>query len=182
MNGIFFDKELRLPAKLKFEKLNMTFLENHKRQLEMFRQYIALMLVLITLPALAAEDPDVRELMTAEEFAASGLSGLSNDQMEALNRWLVRYTAEDAARLIKTSPAVKANDRTIRSRIDGDFSGWDGTTRFRLQNGQVWETRSTRRYSYSAINPEVEITRNFLGQHRLVVVDTGKSISVRRIQ
>ncbi len=141
------------------------------------------MLMLATLPALAADDPDIRKLMTEEEFAASGLSRLSNDQMEAINRWLVRYTAGDAAKMISTSPAVQANARAdLRSRIDGEFSGWNGTTRFHLKNGQVWETRSSRRYRYSAIDPEVEITRNFLGQYRMRLVDTGQAISVRRIQ
>ena len=149
----------------------------------MFRHCIALMLTLATLPALAADDPDIRELMTAEEIAASGLSRLSNDQMDAINRWLVRYTARDAAGMISTSPAVKEiTSAAVRSRIDGEFSGWNGPTRFTLKNGQVWETRSTRRYSYSAIDPEVEITRNWLRQYRMRIVDTGRAISVRRIE
>lgn len=149
----------------------------------MFRHCLALMLMLATLPALAADDPDIRKLMTAEEFAATGLSRLSNDEMDAINRWLVRYTARDAAKMISTSPAVKEiAGAAFRSRIDGEFSGWNGRTRFPLKNGQVWETRSSTRYRYSAIDPEVEITRNFLGQYRMRLVDTGRAIFVRRIQ
>ncbi|MDP7455790.1 MAG: hypothetical protein QGF62_04350 [Gammaproteobacteria bacterium] len=141
------------------------------------------MLTLATLPALAADALDIRKLMTAEELAATGLSGLSNDQVDAINCWLARYTAQDAAILKRTSPAVKAVTRaTVRSRIDGEFSGWNGTTRFPLKNGQVWESRSKRRYLYSAIDPEVEITRNWLGLHKLRLMDTGQSISVRRVQ
>ena len=140
-------------------------------------------MVLVTLPALSADDPNIRELMTAEEFAASGLSRLSNAEMDAINRWLVRYTAEDATEMISTSPAVKEIDNAaVSSRIDGAFSGWNGPTRFPLKNGQVWETRSARRYSYSAVDPEVEITKNFLGIFRMRLVDTGRAITVRRIQ
>ena len=115
--------------------------------------------------------------------SASGLSGLSNDEMDAINRWLMRYTAQDAADMISSSPAVSEIESAgIKSKIDGEFSGWNGSTRFPLKNGQIWGTRSTRRYNYSAIDPEVEITRNFLGIYRMRLVDTGKAIHVRRIR
>ena len=121
--------------------------------------------------------------MPEEEFAASGQSRLSDDQMDAINRWLVSYTARDAAGMISTSPAVREiAGAGLKSRIDGEFSGWNGRTRFTLKNGQVWETRSSSRYRYSAIDPEVEITRNFLGQYRMRIVDTRRAICVRRIQ
>jgi hypothetical protein len=34
--------------------------------------------------------------MTPEEFDASGLEKLSPQEIEALNRWIVRYTAHEA--------------------------------------------------------------------------------------
>ena len=121
--------------------------------------------------------------MTTQEFAASGLSRLSNDEMDAINRWLARYTAQDAAEMLNSSPAVSEIESAgIKSKIDGEFSGWNGPTRFPLKNGQIWETRSTRRYNYSAVDPDVEITRNFLGIYRMRLVDTGKAINVRRIR
>jgi len=140
-------------------------------------------MMLATLPALSADDPNIRELMTTQEFAASGLSRLSNDEMDAINRWLARYTAQDAAEMLNISPAVSEIESAgIKSKIDGEFSGWNGPTRFPLKNGQIWETRSTRRYNYSAVDPDVEITRNFLGIYRMRLVDTGKAINVRRIR
>ncbi|MFT7471539.1 MAG: hypothetical protein ACI8XU_001435 [Kiritimatiellia bacterium] len=149
----------------------------------MIRYCLALIMMLATLPALSADDPNIRELMTTQEFAASGLSRLSNDEMDAINRWLVRYTAQDAAEMISSSPAVsEIESAAVTSKIDGEFSGWNGPTRFPLKNGQVWETRSTRRYNYSAVDPDVEITRNFLGIYRMLIVDTGRSITVRRVE
>jgi hypothetical protein len=149
----------------------------------MIRYCLALIMMLATLPALSADDPNIRELMTTQEFAASGLSRLSNDEMDAINRWLARYTAQDAAEMLNSSPAVSEIESAgIKSKIDGEFSGWNGPTRFPLKNGQIWETRSTRRYNYSAVDPEVEITRNFLGIYRMRLVDTGKAINVRRIR
>ncbi|NKB33279.1 MAG: hypothetical protein GKR91_09285 [Pseudomonadales bacterium] len=149
----------------------------------MFRHCFALILSLIMLPALSAENPDVRELMTAEEFAASGLSRLSSEEIEAINSWLVRYTADDAEEFASSSPAVREiNNADISSKIDGEFNGWNGPTRFHLQNGQIWETNSSRTYRYSALNPEVEITRYWPGIYRMRIVDTGQTIQVRRVE
>jgi hypothetical protein len=39
-----------------------------------------------TLPALSADNLDICELMTTQEYAASGLSRLSNDGIDAINR------------------------------------------------------------------------------------------------
>jgi hypothetical protein len=148
----------------------------------MIRYCLALIMMLATLPALSADDPNIRELMTTQEFAASGLSRLSNDEMDAINHWLARYTAQDAAEMLHSSPAVSEIESAgIKSKIDGEFSGWNGPTRFPLKNGQIWETRSIRRYNYSAVDPDVEITRNFLGIYRMLIVDTGRSINVRRV-
>ena len=148
----------------------------------MFRYCFALVLMLFTHLVLSAENPDVRELMSAEEFAASGFERLTEDEIAAINRWLVRYTAQDAEVMIDDSPAVKElSSAAIKSRIDGEFSGWNGPTQFRLKNGQTWETRSTRRCSYSAVDPEVEITTNWMGISRMRIVDTDRAIRVRRV-
>lgn len=149
----------------------------------MFRYCFASMLMLFTHAAVSAENPDVRVLMTEEEFAASGFGRLSDDEIAAINRWLVRYTAQDAVVMIDDSPAVREiSNAAIKSRIDGDFSGWNGPTKFHLKNGQIWETRSTRRYSYSAVDPEVEITTNWMGISRMRIIDTDRAIRVRRVE
>ena len=149
----------------------------------MFRYCFALILILFSHLALSAENPDVRELMTEEEFTAAGFGRLSDDEIAAINRWLVRYTAQDAEVMIDDSPAVRElSNADIKSRIDGAFTGWNGPTQFRLKNGQVWETRSTRRYSYSAVDPEVEITTNWMGISRMRIIATDRAIRVRRVE
>lgn len=149
----------------------------------MFRPCITLLITLTALPAFSADEPDIRELMSAGEFAASGLSRLSEEEFEVVNRWLQRYTGqqaeEESLELFGTSAATTD---TIVSRIDGEFTGMNGPARFTLKNGQVWETKSTRRFSYYAIDPEVEITRNWLGSHRMHILGSGKSIAVKRVQ
>lgn len=149
----------------------------------MIRFCFAVMLFLGMGAAISAENPDIRSLMSAEEFAASGLGRLSGDEIDAINRWLIRYTAEDAEEVMESSPAVQEiSNAAIRSAIDGEFNGWNGPTRFRLKNGQVWETSSSRRYDYTAVDPEVEITRNWMGIHRMRLVETGRAINVRQVE
>ena len=95
----------------------------------------------------------------------------------------MRYSGQTVAEMNVTSSAERDLDSyTINSRIDGEFTGWNGPTRFPLKNGQLWETKSTRRYSYSAIDPEVEITRNWIGSYKLRLLDTDKAINVKRVR
>lgn len=149
----------------------------------MIRPFLILCFSLFVVSAHSAEDPDIRQLMTTEELAASGLDELSNEEIEVINRWLTRYTALDADDIRETSPAVQEIENAdIRSQIDGEFNGWNGPTRFYLKNGQIWETRSQRRYDYSATDPEVVITRHWPGLYRLRIVATGQAISVRRVE
>jgi hypothetical protein len=150
---------------------------------KMIRLCFAAVLIVSMQIAIAADNPDIRVLMTTEELTASGIRRLSDDEIEAINRWLARYTAQDAGEIMDSSPAVQEiSNAPIRTAIDGQFNGWDGPTRFRLKNGEVWETSSTRRYSYSAIDPEVEITRNWMGIHRMRILETGRAINVRLVE
>jgi len=57
----------------------------------------------------------------------------------------------------KAPAGAKAPETTqsldiVESQIDGDFSGWDGETIFKLINGQIWQQNSyayTYSYKYS---------------------------------
>lgn len=56
----------------------------------------------------------------------------------------------------KTIPVRQINC-VAESRIDGEFRGWEGSTRYKLRNGQCWEqTRYKYQYKYSYC-PHVEI-------------------------
>ena len=136
-------------------------------------------------PALADDDfPGIRKLMSDDEFRTTGLDGLAPEELEALDAWLLRYTAGDAEVLQETNDSVREarearDDRGIVSRVVGDFEGWSGETIFRLENGQVWEQRLDGRYRYRGEpNPEVRIDRNWVGFYRMTVIGTGRSVGV----
>ena len=135
--------------------------------------------------SLSADGPKVQDLMTPEEFDASGLHKLTPAELDALNRWLVRYTAHEAPLVRQMSPEVKKEVATattapkiIHSQIDGTFEGWSGKTLFHLKNGQTWRQRLPGTYRVLLTDPEVEISQRALGFYWMKVVSTGISVGV----
>ena len=53
----------------------------------------------------------MRKLMTPEEFDAAGLDKLTQQQIDALNRWVVRYTAHEAPEVRRQDEVVKTEAR-----------------------------------------------------------------------
>jgi hypothetical protein len=152
-----------------------------------FSLYASLAIGLLLAPAAMAETlPDVRTLMTADEFKDAGLERLSPSELEALNRWLLHYSARQASELRQHSEVVKEEVRKfeqegIRTRIAGEFNGWDGSTLFRLENGQVWRQRQPGQWHYNASSPEVEIRKNFMGFWMLRVLEADRAVGVTRV-
>ncbi len=134
-----------------------------------------------------AEDsfPGVRALMSEDEFRASGLEKLDDSELKALDAWLIRYTVGEAPVLQVSNEEVKKADKNyeVVARLEDGFTGWEGETIFRLDNGQVWQQRLDGRYPYRGpANPEVRISRNWLGFYRMTLVEAGRSIGVSRLR
>ena len=138
----------------------------------------------VAFPVGAAEFPGIKALMTKPEFRAAGLDGLTDAQLQALDQWLVRYTANEAPVLsLSVEEIQQKQNETITSEIVGEFHGWDGKTRFTLANGQVWQQRQSGRYRYTGDGPvTVEISRNFLGLYKLRVAGTPRRVGVKRLR
>jgi hypothetical protein len=153
-----------------------------------FAVYASLASGLWLAPAVMAEaPPDVRELMSPEEFDAAGLERLSPPELEALNRWLLRYTARQGSDLGQHREVVeeevrKIEEEGLRTRIVGEFNGWSGDTVFRLENGQVWKQRLPGRWHYRAQAPEVELRKNLMGFWMLRVLATDRAVGVTRVE
>jgi hypothetical protein len=140
-----------------------------------------------------AQSPSVKfeQLMTVQEFQDSGLSALSTQQRDALNRWLTSYTVRvlSAARATGQQGASGTTARptgsncapAIESTISGEFSGWEGETIFKLDNGQIWQQAEyDYMYSYS-YRPDVTIYQT-TGGCRMKVEDEDETIIVKRIK
>jgi len=143
-------------------------------------------LAALSVCVLADDTPDVRSLMTQEEFSAAGLGKLSPAEIEALNRWVIRYTAKDAPEMRERSDVVREEIKRVdgeatKTRIVGEFRGWYGDTVFRLENGQTWRQRLPGKWFHKADSPEVEIRKNMMGYWVLRVVSEDRSVGVLRV-
>ena len=134
--------------------------------------------------ALAEEAVDIRKLMTAYEFQQTGLNTLNEKQLEALNLWLINFTANEAPILKKKNSSVKEAEKvSVISQLDGEFAGLTGKTKFILKNGQIWQQRVVEIWSSPVINePNVEIRKNFMGFHIMEIEGLKRSVRVKRVE
>jgi hypothetical protein len=147
---------------------------------------------LVLLPgALLAQgnDPPFRlqALLSPEQVRASGLQKLSSSELDSLNSYVGQLLAiaitlggSNPTPSVATAP-TPSSPAVIESRIDGEFTGWDGETIFKLQNGQIWQQTSyAYRYRY-AYSPRVLIYRSG-AVYKLKVEGVDGEISVRRLK
>jgi len=139
--------------------------------------------------------------MTGKEFSAAGLDKLSPAELSSLNDWIRRHsvatldTPKAAAAGTATAAAAQGDqrgfksesdddDRTpIKSRLVGDFEGWDGQTTFKLENGMVWvQSDKDKFYMKEVKNPEVVIEPGMFGSWHLHVEGHDEKCRVERIQ
>lgn len=153
-------------------------------------------------PAFGADEgfSSLEEQMTGQDFKAAGLDKLTPQELEALNGWIRRRslatldapTAGAAAIAEGSSPAdtrglkgeKEEEDRTpISSRIVGRFSGWDGQTVFKLENGMIWaQADKDKFYTKEVENPSVVIEPGMFGTWRLSIEGYNSNCRVERIQ
>jgi hypothetical protein len=95
---------------------------------------------------------ELRNLMTREEFHASGLDKLSPQELATLDGWVGRLVAR-----VLANRKQAGCSSPIDSRIDGEFEGWSGHTVFPLENGQVWRQLGSQAAHAYRVSPKVQI-------------------------
>lgn len=128
-------------------------------------------------------DLHVKNLMTASEFEAAGLTKLTPAELAKLDAWLNKHTEKvfQLVTAVKAAPASRQSEEAIESNIDGEFHGWDGETIFKLTNGQIWQQAE---YSYTyeyAYRPDVTIYKT-ASCWKMKVEDVSDTICVKRIK
>jgi hypothetical protein len=175
------------------------------------KKFILLVLMSSFAASISAEEgfASLEEQMTGAEFMASGLSKLTPEELEALNNWIRArtlatldqpksgtYAYSSSADSIspeadmrgfenkENSKSNKKNRVEINSRLIGMFSGWDGNTLFKLDNGMIWAQTSKKDKFYiePIENPAVTIEPGMFGTWRLHVEDYATAVKVERIQ
>ena len=136
---------------------------------------------------LAADDstaPDVRTLMTPQDYSESGLDKLTDAEREHLSEWVARYRegALEGPPPPKT-PEQRAEEKAVEivAKVVPAFTGWSGKTTFRLDNGQVWQQRQPGKMRYNGPDSTVIIYQNMLGKYMLKHEESGRAVGVKRI-
>jgi hypothetical protein len=171
--------------------------------IEMNRFLVAILCLSICLPALAADGfSSLEEQMTGNQFRGAGLNKLTPGELEALNHWIRSHSLatldEPRAGSYATSTEAgednkgqddkdkKAEDMertTIKSRIKGSFTGWDGHAVFQLENGMIWEQSDKDKFFIREVkNPEVTIEPGVFKTWHLSVDGHDAECRVKRIQ
>ena len=160
---------------------------------------VSLIAVTASLSLLAASGfSSLEEQMTGKEFEAAGLEKLSPQELAALNDWIRSHSLGSLAVAKTTSPVVTAsedidrrglpsddgeNEAPIESRITGSFSGWDGQTVFKLENGMIWVQDDKDKFHIKEVqNPEVTIEQGLFNSWKLSIEGHKDDCKVRRIQ
>lgn len=132
----------------------------------------------------------LEEQMTGAEFKATGLDRLTPGELAALNNWLRAHslaTLEAPTAGVASSPEsqkIPEMERTtITSKLVGKFSGWDGQTTFKLENGMIWQqTDKDKFYLKEVENPVIIIEPGAFGSWKLSTEGSSSKCKVERIQ
>ncbi|MBN8482339.1 MAG: hypothetical protein J0L88_12190 [Xanthomonadales bacterium] len=151
----------------------------------------AVLAVVLSSPAGAQQPPTLEERLSEAQFRSFGLDKLTPEELAAFNRWL---GGDVAARVAAAAPVAdqdrslgfrpKPTDRDeVQARLVGTFSGWSGSTIFKLDNGQEWQQVEPGAYDGQRIeNAEVTVKPKSFGSWLLVVEHCQCRVAVKRIK
>lgn len=158
------------------------------------KKFLALFLVLGSALCHAQEKdfPGVRKAMSPEEYEQAGMSKLSPEERERLDQFIrnaMHASNEKAAtaavdRAVKEEKVSVNEPEVIQSRIVGRFTGYNGRSRFQLENGEVWAQSQQISRAYPPVDsPPVLIVKGkgVLGGHRMYILGGGE-IRVSRVK
>lgn len=155
--------------------------------------------------AAAPAQGSIIHALTPEEFARAGLNKLTSEELTFLEEALARHQqpAVAAAPVAPTEIVIKSTDKAaaafgaeqvtevkrvvteqeLHAHIEGTIESFSGRAVFVLDNGQIWQQRipDTVYFNPKLENPEVIITRGFIG-YKMLIVPANRIVFVKRIQ
>ena len=152
--------------------------------------FLCFVLVVFSPIAARAQSEDIlalTETLTPAQYKAAGMDKLTPREREVLNRAAKVYAiamislATSEARAPIASAPIAQSGGVVESRIDGEFTGWEGETIFKLMNGQIWQQASYAYTYHYAYGPKVLIYRSG-GGYKMKVEGVNGEIAVRRLK
>ncbi|MBA3883912.1 MAG: hypothetical protein H0X73_14690 [Chthoniobacterales bacterium] len=126
--------------------------------------------------------PGVQKAMSPESYDAAGLGKLSPEERARLDEFIRAYVTKSSekAATAAVESAAKENKASapevIQSNIVGRFTGYTGSSRFTLENGQVWVQSQQVSRSFSPVDsPPVLIIKrkSILSGYRMYIAGGG---------
>ena len=126
------------------------------------------------------EFPGTQKLMSPKAFQEAGLNKLTPEERARLDDFIRHYVETSNQEVAKTAvehavkeDKVPSQPQVIESRIVGPFQGYNGHTRFTLENGQVWaqSQADTRAYPPTDSPPIIIVKAGF--GHRMYILGGG---------
>ena len=77
---------------------------------------------------------------------------------------------------------IESETNEISSRISGQFNGWDGDTKFNLENGQIWQHSGNGILKVSMNNPKVTIEKGRFRDFIFSVEGYNSKVKVKRVK
>lgn len=158
---------------------------------------LALALLPGSVLAQTANNDDLQQQMTQEQFRAAGLDKLSAQELASLNAWLqgrvlqatdqVRSQAMEEGRqevIVKHRGFLDfGSNEPIAAVLPGSFSGFAKGRQYTLDNGQVWEQTDDARISgASGSDLPARVSPGLMGVWYLQVQGYNTRAKVRRIK
>lgn len=149
------------------------------------------LLLLLALPlycfgAHAQDTASLQQRMSSAEFKAAGLDKLSPQELQNLDGWL-RAHAKVTTRMVSSSgkPVFYADStrrEKINAHIAGHFGGWQGSSQFTLDNGQVWkQVGSDKPECMTSDNPAAKVKPSLFGGWLMYVDGCNGNAHVERV-
>ena len=111
----------------------------------------------------------------------------ANDEKEETDAETAFIASDDTSQASKSDDnfglIIRDERDSIQSRILGEFKGWDGYTKFNLENGQVWQQSSAGVLRVKISNPSITIKRSRVSDtYMLKVEGLNSSVRVKRVE
>jgi hypothetical protein len=163
------------------------------------RVFLGFLGMCVALGALAAEGRLAG--LSAEKFAAAGLHKLTPAELAQLETIVAELAA--APKSAPASPVAPAatpawlralvtlqevgrepeGAEVFESRLAGDYTGWEGRTLFRLENGQVWQQADAGvRVDDRRVQPRVRLRPGAVGTYWLEIEGVRERVKVRPVK
>lgn len=143
------------------------------------------------LPVAISAQENFTERLSPEERKSAGLDRLTPGQLAALDA-LVKRDRESGAKSLRATVRAELREEVkqeakaeakaearketeerrtaetrVLSRIMGKFSGWDGRTVFKLENGQVWRQQDPEVHYVKPVDSPAVLIEKVFGGWRL---------------